>query len=247
MKGGERIMTKAVPIVAAFALVTGFSLAPAFGSTEIKVEGNGSGSDNSIDFDYSSDTVISQSNDTRISNDVRVTNHTGYNNVEGSTGGNVSVQSGDATADVSIENRGGVNIADVAGCGCESDYDLSIKGNGSRSDNEIDFSVDKSFVTLQDNDTDIENNVEVENVTGHNDAEGNTGGSYQKNWYPQYYFYNWLMKHHPKDYDKFHDFLKDYYNNHSGNEDGDFSLETGDAEAHVELKNTGGVNELSNN
>jgi spore coat protein C len=149
---------------------------PAFADTDVVIAGNGSHSDNDVRVDLERNTTVSQTNDTDISNNVSVNNNTGYNSASGNTGGDVSIRTGDATSDVNISNQAGVNIANINGCCDNGDTTLRILGNGYRSDNSINFSQENNLRLIQNNDTDITNDVDVHNNTGHNSADGNTWG-----------------------------------------------------------------------
>lgn len=174
---------------------------------ELSIHGNGSRSDNSIDVDVDKSVVVSQSNNTRIDNNVNVRNVTGLNSASGNTGGDVSINTGDAEANVDIMNVAGQNIANIGLCGgCDEDFKLDISGNGSWSDNSISFDLNKSVVVDQDNDTDIDNDVNVENVTGNNSASGGNGNHSlyeEKKDFPKY---------DNKNYDNRDDGKKDNYN-----------------------------------
>lgn len=227
--------------VASTALLLSTIVPAAF--ADFTISGNGSRSDNQIDADFDITTRISQRNDFDADNDVRINNNTGDNRSSGNTGGDVSIDTGNATANVDIVNVGGSNIAHVDGCGCSNfgDFDAKIYGNGSKSDNEIDLDVNKDLRVYQTNDTNIDNNVYVNNNTGDNKANDNTGGvSYVH--YPLSYGKDGYDKKDYKDYDH-KDYKYDWLSKYYG-DGGEVSIETGDAEAYVDIHNIGGKNIL---
>jgi len=170
------LKTKITSGLTTLVLLSAVFATPAFADTDVVIGGNGSHSDNTVRVDEDSTTTLRQSNDTTISNTVSVNNNTGHNTASGNTGGDVTIRTGDATSDVNISNQAGENIANINGCCENGDTTLKILGNGSHSDNLIDFSRDANLTLIQDNDTDISNDVNVHNNTGYNSADGNTWG-----------------------------------------------------------------------
>lgn len=153
---------------------------PAFAVT-LEISGNGPDSDNTTYLDVTNSTYVSQSNNANIDNDIDATASTGGNEVEKSTGGDVSVETGDAKTDVTVVNSVNSNQASVEGCGtCAADVEVLISGNGPDSDNKVDLDVnseEKSGVALfQDNHANIDNDVDASSSTGKNEVEKATGG-----------------------------------------------------------------------
>ena len=120
------------------------------------------------------ETSVHQSNDTSISNNVSTHSNTGNNSANDNTGGDVSIHTGDARSHVSIENTAGVNAAYVNNDHEKSDWKIKESENGAHSDNEIHFSNNDKKEVTQENDTKIENNVDVQANTGYNHADENT-------------------------------------------------------------------------
>lgn len=161
------------------------------GSLSARIIGNGTHSDNNITLDWGNDTTIVQSNNADVDNDVKVDADTGGNRAKDNTGGDVVIDTGDVTTDVTVDNMVNFNFAD-ANCGCLLDDVLAkIAGNGSDSDSTIDATLDSSQQVFQDNcgenhqvwelggprheDCGIDNNVRVNADTGDNKGEDNTG------------------------------------------------------------------------
>jgi hypothetical protein len=176
-KGGEQMIKKVgVPsIVAATFFVTAlFSSVSA--DTHLVISGNGRGSDNEVNVESNNTTRIVQSNDTDIDNDINVDANTGGNSASRNTGGDVRIGTGDVDTDISVSNMAGFNYARVDGCnGCD-DISAKISGNGSYSDNSVDIASGSNTTVVQNNDTDIDNDINVDANTGDNDANRNTWG-----------------------------------------------------------------------
>ncbi len=170
------LKTKIAKVVSAVGILGLVFVTSASADTDIRVSGNGYGSDNRVRVDTNKNVAIRQSNDTTIRNDVSISNITGHNSANGNTGGDVAIKTGDADANVSIHNKAGLNVARVSGCnGCNEDLDINIHGNGAFSDNNVRLSSDKTTRVDQNNNTNIDTQVDVENNTGNNRASGNTG------------------------------------------------------------------------
>lgn len=149
-------------------------------SLSLWILGNGSDSDNDIDADVTSQNVVTQNNTADIFNKVEVDAETGDNDANDNTGGEVSIETGDADVESLVANVGNFNWAEL-GCDCLfDDLTAKIADNGSDSDNDIDLDLtsgEKGGV-FQDNDADLDNCLtDLDAKTGDNDAEDNTGGS----------------------------------------------------------------------
>jgi hypothetical protein len=149
------------------------------GATNITINGNGSDSDNEVEFSQSNTTQVSQHNTADIENNVDANASTGGNSASRNTGGDVSVDTGNATSNVEVTNNANSNVAHVDGC-CVSDVNLKIAGNGDDSENTIDLAgrqgISNSVRVDQTNDADVENDIDANASTGYNDADRNTGG-----------------------------------------------------------------------
>ncbi len=153
------------------------SMAPSAFASSIIISGNGAFSDNDVHVRNTNSTRITQSNNSRISNNVSVRQNTGGNNASFNTGGDTTINTGNASSDVSIVNKAGVNIAHVDGCGCrENSHDIEISGNGAFSDNTVHVRDSNRFTVRQNNNSTIRNFVRVRQNTGHNDSSFNTDG-----------------------------------------------------------------------
>lgn len=165
-------------------LVTGVVLAGvivpagAFAST-VKVSGNGAHSTNSVSLSNNSNSSVKQVNKTSVANLVEVGQNTGGNKANKNTGGNVMVSSGNAKSTVTNTTTVGGNalVSTCNSCGSSANDSVKIKGNGANSNNSVTLTNSSSSCTTQVNETMVVNGVLVEQNTGENNANMNTGGS----------------------------------------------------------------------
>jgi len=146
------------------------------GDTEVLIQGNGTNSDNDANLNLTTDTGVFQDNYAYVKNDVDVDADTGNNDAKDNTGGDVTIETGDADVSVSLATTANANWAQVGSSGQNGDISLRILGNGSNSDNTIKLWLDNSVLLAQNNSAYIHNDVDVDADTGDNDAEDNTGG-----------------------------------------------------------------------
>lgn len=149
------------------------------GDTEVKISGNGSDSDNNVNYNVKNNVDVDQDNDADFDNNIKYLDaKSGNNDANDNTGGNVSVETGDASVKVAVSNWANANSARVGGGAHNDGSDVSLKilGNGSDSDNDIVVNNNSSTDVDQDNDADFDNNVDADANSGDNDADDNTGG-----------------------------------------------------------------------
>lgn len=152
------------------------SAAPVAAGMTLEISGNGSDSDNDVKVELQQQTTVVQSNEAKVENKIDASASTGGNEAEDNTGGNVSIQTGNATTDVKVENTLNSNTATVDCCNA-GNVDVLISGNGSDSENEVELEMEKSGIEVfQYNKADVDNEVDANAKTGNNEAEGNTGG-----------------------------------------------------------------------
>ena len=149
---------------------------PVFAETTIVVSGNGEDSDNTVEASFSQSTVVVQSNDAEVENKVSATATTGGNSAEGNTGGDVSIDTGDADVTVNASNVLNQNAAEVDCCP-GGDVEVEISGNGSDTNNTVELGMESGVEIYQENEADVDNEVEAFAGTGKNEAKDNTGGS----------------------------------------------------------------------
>ena len=194
-------------------------------SVKLKIVGNLAESDNDINLLFDRSLTLTQDNYANIKNDVDADSDTGKNDAN-YNGGAVSIDTGDATVGVGIDNMANFNFADLD-CGCILDVLAKVAGNGYKSDNEINAALLDSKLAFQSNEylcgkygypypglfgLELDgyggyhkkacNDVDADADTGNNDAEKNTSWS------------------------------------------GDPSIETGDAATLVDIENTANSNVL---
>jgi len=151
------------------------SVAPVMAATSITVTGNGSDTTNNVTLSRSTSTTVSQYNDSSIDNDVDVDQDTGSNDADDNTGGDVSIETGDADSDISVENHAGRNVYENTCCEAD-DLSVEISGNGTESKNTVVLGHSNTVNVLQVNETDIDNDIDVDQDSGDNGADDNTGG-----------------------------------------------------------------------
>lgn len=146
------------------------------GELDVLIEGNGADSINTVDHTSTSDTIVGQINDTTVDNVVDVVANTGRNDANRNTGGDVEISTGDVDSEIVIVNSAGTNSARVGGDGGGRSLSARIVGNGADSVNDIILDATQIISIIQDNVTDIDNDIDVDADTGRNDANRNTGG-----------------------------------------------------------------------
>lgn len=153
--------------------------------TTVKVAGNGTDSDNEVEIDNKSKNTVVQDNYSFVKNDVDLEGDSGDNDVEDNTGGKVKVKTGDVKIKpVTIANVLGVNAAHIGGSnGDETDddessvIDLTIAGNGSDSENEVEIDNRRRTGIYQENRAKVINDLYLDGNTGDNSVSDNTGES----------------------------------------------------------------------
>jgi hypothetical protein len=154
------------------------TVAPAaFAATDITVSGNGAGSHNKVKVKNKNKTKVVQSNATAVVNLTGVFQNTGGNTANNNTGGgNVDVNSGNATSTVTNHTTTGGNVATVDPCGCPTgDTLIDVSGNGADSTNKVKVKNTSTTTVRQTNETLVVNGTLVAQNTGGNHANNNTG------------------------------------------------------------------------
>lgn len=170
------MIKKVLLTVLTLGVLVAVSSAPA--EAAVTIDGNGARSRNRVRVERRITEIRDQLNEARFENDVTVDNQTGGNEAKNNTGGDVEVNGGHADAVVEIENNANANVDESEGCGCptDEDADVEISDNGSRSRNNVRMTTRVRNSHYQTNIADINNDVEVDNETGDNTGNGNTGG-----------------------------------------------------------------------
>ncbi len=157
------------------ALIASSFLTPAL-ALNVEISGNGASSENEVEVKTESEVKVEQDNDADIDNNIDIDADTGGNSASWNTGGDVKIDTGDATSDVKVTNVANANTAEVSSC-CPGDLSVTIKDNGAYSENEVEYKSEQEVEVDQDNDADIDNDVDVDADTGDNKANSNTNGS----------------------------------------------------------------------
>lgn len=177
-KGGENMIKKLFSVVSASALVLATAVPSVFATT-ITESGNGAFSSNNASVSTNTTTNVVQDNNAYVDNNVHTSTNTGDNTANFNTGGDTSINTGNATARVDLNTQVNKNIAAVSNCGtCNGNAtDVTISGNGAYSTNNA--TVDQTSTTdlYQTNNATINNTVDVHTNSGKNDASFNTGGA----------------------------------------------------------------------
>ena len=149
---------------------------PVFAETTIVISGNGTDSNNTVEAGFSQSTTVVQSNEAEVKNKVSATATTGGNSAEDNTGGDVSIETGDADVTVNVSNVLNQNSAEVDCCP-GGDVEVEISGNGSDTENTVELGMESGVSVFQENEADVDNEVDAFAGTGKNEAKDNTGGS----------------------------------------------------------------------
>lgn len=143
----------------------------------VTVSNNGSDSQNSVNIQNSSTTSVNQNNTANINNQVKVTANTGNNTVKNNTGGDTHVTTGNIYSNISIANKNiNTNTQKIKGGSSASPVVVTIKNNGSGSNNKVRFEVNNDYYFTSNNLAYINNKVVHDANTGNNLIDGNTGG-----------------------------------------------------------------------
>jgi len=154
---------------------------------------NGSDSKNTANVTSSSDANTFQSNDADVENNLVLAADSGHNNANYNTGGDSTIETGNANVSASVLNFVNNNLSgklayaainifgDLVGDIILTEQQLSslfasIQGNGSNSENNVNASLASVDTTNQFNVADIDNNIVLNAQTGSNDTERNTSG-----------------------------------------------------------------------
>ena len=166
-----------------------------------KNSGNGSDSTNQIGIDQVDSQATFQYNDATLENNLTLSADSGSNTADNNTGGDVSIDTGDADVAASVFNFANNNFAgnvyfttvnifgtldgDIVmpdefftACDCGAGAtDLTNTQNGTGSNNAIAYTTADSTNLFQTNDAMINNNLILDATTGENSASDNTGGN----------------------------------------------------------------------
>jgi len=148
-------------------------------SADNEISGNGEGTHNTITQTQANNCTVEQSNKMEVTTEAEVTANSGSNQANGNTNGNVTIDTGDASATLMVTVGGGSNDA-TDPCCCKSecqgpDTDNEIKNNVKNSTNTITDIKASTKNIKQKNKTKVGTAALVKAKTGKNKANGNTG------------------------------------------------------------------------
>lgn len=142
------------------------------------VSGNGAGSQNDVSSSTNNASTLVQDNTANIRNAVSSNSNTGGNNADENTGGNVTVDTGNARSITDVQTRANANIADLSNCGCtvSGSTGVNVSGNGAQSNNAVSLNNTNTSSLFQTNNAQVTNDIRSNAQTGNNNANRNTGG-----------------------------------------------------------------------
>lgn len=158
------------------AMMLNVAVVPA-SAISLEITGNGVDSDSDIVVVAEQKTEVKQENEFNVNNNINASANTGSNDASRNTGGDVSIDTGDAASTVAVQNAGNANEAEVDCCNSAGNVDVLISGNGDSSDSEVNLENENKVKVTQENESKITNRINNDATTGWNDANRNTGGS----------------------------------------------------------------------
>lgn len=158
------------------AMMLNVAVVPASAIT-LEMTGNGVDSDNEIQLETEQKTEVSQENEFNVDNNINASANTGSNSASRNTGGDASIDTGNATSEVVVQNAGNLNEAVVDCCASAGNATVLISENGDSTDNKVTLENENEVEVSQENESHITNRINNDATTGWNDANRNTGGS----------------------------------------------------------------------
>lgn len=164
--------------VATGALMMNLLAPAAFADTTVTVEGNGNNSDNNVVVNNTSKLNLNQTNNLVVTFAVNSTANTGGNKANGNTGGDVSIDTGNANSTVNLSVTGGNNVANLGGCLCDNETtNVTVLDNGNGTTNDVKVKNKKKVTANQTGNTVVVAAVDSKAKTGKNKAKNNTNGT----------------------------------------------------------------------
>lgn len=163
------------------------------GDLILDFSGNGAESQNTANVNKATDINTFQNNDAEVENNLVLNADSGNNNANYNTGGDSTIQTGNANVSASVLNFVNNNLSgklayaainifgDLTGDIILTQEQLdtllaSIEGNGTESESEVNTNLASSNTTNQFNSADIDNNIVLNAETGDNETNYNTNG-----------------------------------------------------------------------
>jgi hypothetical protein len=152
------------------------------GTVNALIGGNGASSFNNIGLTTQQSATVVQNNDAYITNNVYSTAMSGNNIADNNTGGSVTVGTGNASSNTTVNNTANFNVASLDSF--MTNLSANISGNGFDSLNNIQANLGSSSQIFQGGNEGSGNLAVIDNnlddpfaLTGENMAGGNTGGN----------------------------------------------------------------------
>ncbi len=161
------------------ALILGSTFTSVFAQNST-ITNNGASSTNTIVLTNSNNCTITQGNVTQVNAIVKSNATTGGNKANSNTGGDVTIDTGNATATSTVSVTGGNNtISDPCCCNTELNPEAlsTISNNGANSNNSVLVTDLKTNATTQGTSTVVNAKVKSKAKTGKNKANKNTNGT----------------------------------------------------------------------
>lgn len=174
----NRLIQKAGLGIASAAILASVWAPAAFAESGTAISGNGAGSHNTIKLNAQSNCDVYQTSNTNVEAYISATANTGGNEASSNTNGNVTIDTGKATASANLTVKGGSNTANnpcCCVCNKEPSDPALISGNGSKSINVITDDTRKSSKIKQNANTTVGAVLSAKAKTGKNKANKNTG------------------------------------------------------------------------
>jgi hypothetical protein len=141
---------------------------------EITIEGNGAGSSSEVQATQTTETSITQTNNTEVKNDVEVQANTGGNEVSGNSG-QATVETGSIDTNTSINNQVNETKIQDKCCSEPKDTTINISGNGVDSTNTVNAGTTNTTSVSITQTATITNEIKGNLDTGHNTVTNNQG------------------------------------------------------------------------
>lgn len=172
-----KLKNKSFKVGALISLAFLVSLPTAAHAETIEISGNGSDSVSQVSSQTEQTTTVNQNNEATVNNDVNTDANTGENSTSGITGGENSIETGNVSTEIAIENSGNINNAEAGCCDTAGESTTVISGNGANSINQADINKTTTTSINGSNNANITNNISGSANTGNNTANNNTNGN----------------------------------------------------------------------
>lgn len=168
---------KKVSTSAAFASISLSILASSALASSAEIVDNGADSTNIIKLSSECVSTVYQYNKTKANTTVYSSANSGVNTASGNTGGDVTIDTGQATSSVGVAVTGGDNTATAPNCcECADSLTAKVEGNGVDSFNKVKSWESNVTISEQKTKTFAWTSVLSKAKSGKNKAKWNTGG-----------------------------------------------------------------------